>query len=702
MIGWASKKHLVAPWVVVTGVFLMLSGCGATGDSAACPAGWAVGEKGCERDLDRDGIANTADNCPDVANVDQQDTNANGIGDACEDEVKPEPRDTDGDGVADALDNCPNLENPDQADVDDDGIGDACASLANVDEDGDGVADGYDNCPHVANGGQQDLDADGEGDACEEQDGTLAQPIIIPTGPGTTLYADARDTRMAPSDVLDAYPPFTQNEAGPEWVYVFRAYGAMQVTAWIDDPEPAGVDVDVHLLHSTDPTSVIARGNTQVDEALEDGLYYLVLDTFVSESFGEKPGAYHLHVMVKPLHAGTLEDLIPVGVNLATPLPLPYGFTDTRDTSEAQSNVIDTYPPFSNNESGPEYVYGFTVDQEVYLSASLVAPEPIGVDIDLQLLSSLSPLTTVARHNRKIYATLPAGTYYLVLDTFDGAANAGLYTLNLTITSTQIDPDDYFNAYVLKAVDYLTLNYGLLGYDSAVLTHDVEYGPWGTITRSGGARTMCVAGVMEVILTAMQLYAEDTGQAWVWNHLPVSSWRYLSQPNIRAHLWVNYDIDAWGSADALRHFGMGQNIPFDKLRPGSFINLNRTNGTGHAVIFMAFIDADGNEYETYNDKVVGFLYFGAQGGYDVGAGGLDYRYAVFSQYGALTMPYKRDLGIIASDGQYTFNTGMMLHPSRWLPSSYGNPYLPSHAIGDEIPVSSFDEGYFTGSTGDGS
>ncbi len=59
--------------------------------------------------------------------------------------------DTDGDGVPDSRDNCPSVANPGQEDGDSDGIGDAC-----------------DNCPTVANPDQADDDHDGVGDACEE------------------------------------------------------------------------------------------------------------------------------------------------------------------------------------------------------------------------------------------------------------------------------------------------------------------------------------------------------------------------------------------------------------------------------------------------------------------------------------------------------------------------------------------------------
>ena len=53
--------------------------------------------------------------------------------------------DGDGDGIADGSDNCPNVSNPDQTDTDGDGIGDACDS----DKDGDGFS--------VANGDCDDL-----------------------------------------------------------------------------------------------------------------------------------------------------------------------------------------------------------------------------------------------------------------------------------------------------------------------------------------------------------------------------------------------------------------------------------------------------------------------------------------------------------------------------------------------------------------
>lgn len=78
-------------------------------------------------DHDGDTIDDAVDNCPDVANEDQADTDGDGIGDACND-----ADDTDGDEYANLLDNCPDDANPGQEDTDGDGIGDACDPINNV------------------------------------------------------------------------------------------------------------------------------------------------------------------------------------------------------------------------------------------------------------------------------------------------------------------------------------------------------------------------------------------------------------------------------------------------------------------------------------------------------------------------------------------------------------------------------------------
>ncbi len=93
-------------------------------------------------DTDGDGVADDIDNCPSIANSNQDDLNGDGEGDACDSDI-------DGDGVENASDAFPRDPNE------------------SVDTDTDGFGDNADNCPVVANPGQEDLDGDGDGDACD-------------------------------------------------------------------------------------------------------------------------------------------------------------------------------------------------------------------------------------------------------------------------------------------------------------------------------------------------------------------------------------------------------------------------------------------------------------------------------------------------------------------------------------------------------
>lgn len=144
----------------------------------------------CCTDFDGDFWPDCFDNCIEVPNPNQEDSDGNFVGDACQD--------GDFDGALDGDDNCLEDPNPDQADTDFDGLGNACdpeESLCNngvsddadddladcedpdcsgaqacapaPDSDGDGIPNANDNCPKDFNPDQADNDGEGAGNACD-------------------------------------------------------------------------------------------------------------------------------------------------------------------------------------------------------------------------------------------------------------------------------------------------------------------------------------------------------------------------------------------------------------------------------------------------------------------------------------------------------------------------------------------------------
>jgi hypothetical protein len=137
-------------------------------------------------DADCDGICQSADNCPTVANTSQSNTDSDLPGNAC--------------------DNCASVSNPAQADLDDDGVGDACDANAdgdccaeNVDDDDldpttrIGEIDGI-GCPDQDLRGNGCLDSDNDGmpncqDPNDDDDAALDESDGCPIDPSDVTGA---------------------------------------------------------------------------------------------------------------------------------------------------------------------------------------------------------------------------------------------------------------------------------------------------------------------------------------------------------------------------------------------------------------------------------------------------------------------------------------------------------------------------------
>lgn len=154
-------------------------------------------------------------------------------------------------------------------------------------------------------------------------------------------------------------------------------------------------------------------------------------------------------------------------------------------------------------------------------------------------------------------------------------------------------------------------NLGYANRADAQHTRDLHYRGERVFT-ADTRRSHCVGITFQVLLMALNRHAEKTGDQRVWNQ-PVSSMKWTPFKNC---WYVNKEADGhrcFGARDALVRYGMGRSVKdFEQLRPGDFVNYDRTSGTGHSVMFLGFLHEDRSVGETYRDDVIGFSYFSTQ------------------------------------------------------------------------------------------
>lgn len=169
------SRRIVLPFILLCSV-LLIGGCSkftpdeAGGTGAPSMGGGADFGEGGEPSalpLPDDASDGGAGDYSDVeGEPDEGEESSEGEGEGGGGDEEDDVSDVDSDGVADTSDNCPLVANADQADMDDDGYGDLC----DEDRDGDGIWNVIDNCPDVANANQANADGDHMGDVCDTID----------------------------------------------------------------------------------------------------------------------------------------------------------------------------------------------------------------------------------------------------------------------------------------------------------------------------------------------------------------------------------------------------------------------------------------------------------------------------------------------------------------------------------------------------
>ena len=206
-----------------------------------------------DTDDDDDGVDDTFDNCPGIANADQANADVDLLGNACDDDDDNDGDDDSSDcrpfdgaifnGQTEACngvdDDCDAQTDEGFGDIDDDGEAD-CIDL---DDDGDGVPDAQDNCPVNANADQSNVDSDLQGDACDpdddndgDPDGADCRPLNGSIFHGQTEACDGIDNNCNDTvdegypnsdddSMLDCIDPDDDNDGDPD-VTDCRPYNA--------------------------------------------------------------------------------------------------------------------------------------------------------------------------------------------------------------------------------------------------------------------------------------------------------------------------------------------------------------------------------------------------------------------------------------------------------------------------------------------
>lgn len=138
----------------------------------------------------------------------------------------------------------------------------------------------------------------------------------------------------------------------------------------------------------------------------------------------------------------------------------------------------------------------------------------------------------------------------------------------------------------------------------------------------GSKSCYCCGITFEDFFRAMKQLNSDLNVAEDINGMSAADMRYF------IHLWFVQSMWGDGPGIALRYFGLGDNISeFKNVKKGDYVQLWRTTGSGHSVIFMNWTtNAEGD--------TTGLRYWSTQGS----TNGINYNIEYFDGYGGTVNP----------------------------------------------------------------
>lgn len=284
-------------------------------------------------------------------------------------------------------------------------------------------------------------------DCSSEPAGTCGDPI--PVACGTIINGN---TGGKADNLTDYNCYFTDKDAGElVYEYVPVSSGKIAVNLLSFDP---GKSFNLSVLSACDATFCIRKSST--NSSITDSVsvvagnkYYIVMD---GEGVSDT-GAFSFQISCP-------QSTAPSGNICANATTIECGQTVSGTTVGLSNNIV-VYDACSNGqiESGPEKVYVITTLATGDLTASL---SNLGSnDLDIHILDACDSNNCVARDdNSATYNDAPPGTYYIVVDGYQGAQG----TFDLTVTCE--NPEDGTCSAPFKVTCGIQINGNNAGYSN--------------------------------------------------------------------------------------------------------------------------------------------------------------------------------------------------------------------------------------------